>query len=270
MRGLNKVTYPLLSFLATVLLTVLAIPLGLDANTSYSVFATGTSIALALALLEQRFRTDFGRARREIAQQLRNKLELYRLLDEIEDDDLKANVLTLARQLGSGELPPHISAVRIPLLYERNWHRIYASYVSPTAEGLCKWMTVPRFRELLELNRRRIRDGVKITRTFVLSRSQIIGDNGRWHPLPVEVLRSQVDAGIEVRVIWLEDLRLDSVAPTRRLDRNFTIFDDQEGVDTTDVQQIYRHPSKRLKELVDVRTEQIKYSEKFTHLGDAP
>jgi hypothetical protein len=51
---------------------------------------------------------------------------------------------------------------------------------------------------------------------------------------------AQVDANIDVRIVWAEDLEMDNLPPHRKLVRDLTIFDGQEAVDTTGVQVIYR------------------------------
>jgi hypothetical protein len=90
-----------------------------------------------------------------------------------------------------------------------------------------------------------------------------IAPDGRWDERSFKTLNAQVEAGIEVRIVWTEDLELDNLPPHRKLVRDLTIFDSLEAVDTTGVQVIYRHPSDRLREFLDIEKEQLKYSESF-------
>jgi hypothetical protein len=260
----NKALFPIISFFATVVLTLIAsVLLKLDDKDSFVVFATGTSVSVALTLIEQRLQTDIKEAQQHIVEELRRAMELYRLCAEINDAQLEGEITSLAKRLSAGEVPSHIAAVRIPVLYERAERRVYASNVSRTVDDLTRWATSARFRSIIEVSRRRRSSGVKFVRTFLLTRVQVIDPGGVWNSDCTSILEEQAEAGIEVRIIWLEDLQTDTVTPTRRLDRNFTIFDDTEVVETTDVQVIYRLPSKRLQEIIDLSTEQLKYSVSF-------
>lgn len=255
---------PILSFLATLALTLIGSEvLALSNAQAYVVFSVGTSISFALALIEQKLSSSFDELRKELREGLSDKLELYRLLEEIDDRELSSEVISTTRQLASGELPRHLSSIRIPALYKTSRNRIYASNVSTTVESLRRWTDVSRFRSIVETSSKRVAEGISVERTFILSREAIF-ENGMLRQDCHDVLKDHIDAGIIVRVIWLEDIQNDVVTPSRRLDRDFTVFDDAEVVDRGDVQVIYRLPSKKVQEFIDLRNEQLRYAEQLT------
>jgi hypothetical protein len=254
----------IVSITATVILTLISdYVINLDNAGTFLVLSTGSVVTLALGLIEQRLNSDQRQLRTEITAELAEKLDLFRMVDEIDDPDLRSEVFLLARRLSVGEVPSHISAIRTPVLYERAKATVYASNVSLTKEMLYRWDELARFRGIVEVSARRRREGVQFTRTFFLSRRAILDQDGEWDAQSFRVLSKQVAAGIEVRIVWAEDLELDNLPPHRKLVRDLTIFDDAEAVDTTGVQVIYRRPSDRLQDFLDIRKEQLKYSESF-------
>ena len=192
------------------------------------------------------------------------RIELCRLLGSIGDRDLEAQVIALARSLSRGELPPHVTATRTPVLYERARHWVYASNAAITAERLYQWEESPYLQRLVATNSRMVSEGVHFSRTFVLSKGEVIPNSEIWDERSLKVLTRQMDAGIEVRVIWAENIKDDILPPERRLAQNFTIFDGVEAVRTTDVQVGYRAGSAGLRDLLIVRNEQFKYSRSLT------
>lgn len=256
-----NILFPLLSFTATLILTLISsFVLDLTPKESFIIFSTGTSVTLALALIEQRLQSDFKDVRDEISGQLSERLDLYKAIDQIQDEQLVGAVLSLAKRLSSGEVPSHIAALRVPMLYDTAERSVYASNVSRTCEDLLQWSNSPRFQQIIEVSRARAQTGVKFTRTFLLNRAQVQNSDGTFKKDCTAALRQQHDAGIEVRIIWIEDFEKDAVMPTRKLDKNFTIFDNEEAVETSDFQVIWRKPSKRLDEIIDISQEQLKYS----------
>ncbi len=257
---LRDYTIAIVTFLVTGALTCVSIFLvDLEAAGSFLVFSTGATISLAMALIEQRLRNNERHLRSAINEELHESLELCRLVDSLGDPALREAVYSLARCLSAGEVPPHIAAVRMPTLYEQA-QTVYASNVSLTVEKLRLWEENPRFRGIVETSRRRTaEDGARFWRTFVLSRSML--DGARLDARCGPPLMRQIEAQIEIRVIWLEDMESDDIAPRQKLVRNFTIFDEIEAVDTTDVQVIYRLPSTRVQDFLAIRAEQLKYSE---------
>ena len=254
----------LLSIAATATLGFISdIVLNLAKADTFIVVSTGALVTLALALIELRLNNDQRELRASITEEMGEKLDLFRMIDQIDDMQLRAEVFLLARRLSIGEVPSHISAIRTPVLYDRARETVYASNVSLTRPLLYRWDSLARFRRIVEVSARRSKEGVAFTRTFFLSRATIIAPDGRWDERSFKTLNAQVEAGIDVRIVWTEDLELDNLPPHRKLVRDLTIFDGLEAVDTTGVQVIYRHPSDRLREFLDIEKEQLKYSESF-------
>ncbi|AEV82933.1 hypothetical protein ACWT_1914 [Actinoplanes sp. SE50] len=264
MSAFRNYAMSLISASVTVVIGLLSdIVFKLSNNETFIVVSTGAVVSLAVALIEQRMNSDQKEFRAHITAEMAEKLDLFRMIDEIDDPQLRAEVFLLARRLSIGEVPSHIAAIRTPMLYDRARSTVYASNVSLTRPMLYRWDSLARFRRIVEVSGRRSAEGVTFTRTFFLSRRQIIAPDGRWDERSWRTLRAQTEAGIAVRIVWAEDLELDNLPPHRKLVRDLTIFDSLEAVDTTGVQVIYRHPSDRLREFLDIEKEQLKYSESF-------
>ncbi|MFC3450496.1 hypothetical protein [Amycolatopsis speibonae] len=257
-------TMALISALVTAVLGIIGDQvLKLDSANTFLVLATGTVVSVALGLIEHRLKSDQRALRTAITSEMGEKLALFRMLDSIDDEDLRSEILTLARRLSAGEVPSHIAAIRTPVLYERAKRSIYASNVGLTRARLYRWDQLARFRRIVEVSARRSKEGVELTRTFFLSRQEFLTSDGHWDERCYRILSAQADAGIEVRIVWVEDLELDNLPPHRKLVRDLTIFDGSEAVDTTGVQVIYRYPSERLRDFLDIQKEQLKYSDSF-------
>ncbi|WP_027359766.1 hypothetical protein [Desulforegula conservatrix] len=262
---LNAFVLPIISFFATLILTVVStFVVKLDDKGTFIVFSTGITVSLGIALIEQRLQSESSNIKQWIIEELGKRFDIFRMIQEIDDEQLQQEVFLLAHRLSTGEVPTHITSVRVPVLYNNSKNNVYASNISLTREDLLRWSSNARFKQIVETSRIRSQNGVKFTRTFVLSHAQTINNGSNsWNEECKAVIQTQVDAGIEVRIIWIEDLHIDHIAPTRRIDRNFTIFDDTEAIDATNHQIIYRPPSKRVQDFIDLRQEQIKYSHKY-------
>jgi hypothetical protein len=252
----------LVGFLATVCLTLISIYVAhLGTQGSFVVFATGTVVSVGLGMIEERLNSGLREMESNVKAVLVQRLELYRIMEQIDDEELRTEVLALARSLGGGEIPAYIAATRVPKLYARAQKSIYASNYSPTRDRLYQWETSPRLKGIVETSRVLATRGVKVTRTFILRRSELMTGGGVWDERSLRVLQRQREVGIEVRIIWAEDLERDHLAPRLNLIRNFTLFDGIEALETTDSQVVYRRPSDRVLEFVRLQEEQFKYSE---------
>ncbi len=252
----------LLGFLATVSLTLISIYIvHLGNQGSFVVFATGTVVSVGLGLIEERLNSGLREVEDNVKSVLVDKLELYGMMERIDDEDLRREVIALARSLSVGEVPSHIAATRVPKLYARAQRTIYASNYSPTRDRLYQWEKNPRLRGIVETSRVLVSRGVVVARTFILRRSEIATGEGTWDEWSLKILELQRNAGIEVRVIWAEDLERDHLVPRLSLIRNFTVFDNTEALETTDSQVVYRAPSEKVQEFVRMQEEQLKYSE---------
>ena len=259
-----RIILPIISCFATVILTLIATYyVKLDKQGAFIIFATGTSITLGITLIEQKIYSELSSIKEWTVKELKKIHELYKTIEEIDDEMLKGEVFSLAKSLCSGEVPAHITTVRVPSLYLNAKKSIYASNMSLKKEDLLRWSSNARFKQILETSRIKYQEGLILTRTFILSRSEVIKEGGAWDDQCKEILQTQVDAGIEIRVIWIEDLHSDNILPIQRIDRNFTIFDDTEAIDATNSQVIFRLPSRRVYDFIKMQQEQLKYSHKF-------
>lgn len=266
---LKNYVMSLLSAAATAALGFISdIVLNLSQADTFIVVSTGALVTLALTLIEQRLNSDQRELRASITEEMAEKLDLFRMIEQIDDRQLRAEVFLLARRLSIGEVPSHLAAVRTPALYDKAMKTVYASNVSLTRTLLYRWDSLARFRRIVEVSAQRSKKGVIFTRTFFLSRAAIIAADGRWDERSFKTLNAQVQAGIDVRIVWAEDLELDNLPPHRRMVRDLTIFDGREAVDTTGVQVVYRSPSDRVREFLDIEQEQMKYSESFRRYTD--
>jgi hypothetical protein len=256
----------LIGFSVTVVLTLISIYIvHLSNQGSFVVFSTGTVASVALGLIEERLDGLSKELTNDLEKMLEGKLDLYRLMAEIDDKELRNEVVILARTLGVGEVPAYIAAPRVPKLYSGAQKWIYASNYSPVRERLLQWEANPRLRSIVDMSRSLTSRGVKVTRTFILRRDVVFPD-GKIDGDCRRVLERQRSCGIEVRIIWVEDLEADRLVPRSGLMRNFTIFDGVEAIETTDSQLGYRYPSQKIAEFTRVRDEQLKYSDSLEDL----
>lgn len=265
--GIKSRITPVLAFLFSLGLTLVSVYVVKATNElSFVVFATGATLTVALALMEEKLSLSLKQLEFNVKEDLARKLELYALLERIDDKELIGEVLNLARSLAVGEIPNYIASTRMPQLYTRSREYIYASNYSPTIEKLARWEENPRLRAIVESSRKIKTKGVKLTRTFILRRSEVFDDASKWKTEALRVLRRQLNAGIDVRIIWLDDLKRENLPPRLPLDRNFTIFDGVEVLETTSSQTLFRFPSVKVQEFLKVREEQLKYADSFERL----
>src|SRR5262245_19556074 len=88
--------------------------LNMSAANTFLVVSTGGIVSLALGLIEQRLNSDQRELRESVTAELAEKLDLLRMIDAIDEADLRAEVFLLARRLSIGEVPSHIAAIRTP------------------------------------------------------------------------------------------------------------------------------------------------------------
>lgn len=254
----------IVSFAATLALTLIAtFIVNLEKAGAFIIFSTGTSITLGVTLIEQRIFTELGNTKKWFTAELEKIFDIYKTIEEIDDELLKNEVYSLAKSIKAGEIPAHISTTRVPFLYEHAKISIYASNISLKKDELIRWSTNPRFKQILETSRLKSKQGVKLTRTFILSTAEVRKANGELDKQCQSILSMHANAGIEVRIIWIEELKNDNILPIHRIDRNFTIFDSVEAIDATNSQIIFRLPSKRVDDFIKMQQEQIKYSHRI-------
>lgn len=250
----------LVTFLATLVLTLLGeFALNLSPESTYITFAVGTLIALSAAVLK-------AEVLREIKGEFGKILSLYDTLSQVEDEGVREWVYELAKQFSRGELPPYVSAIYSRRLIAEIKETLQTSDYSPDSGAIIAWNDNPRHKTWFAANLDAMKRGVRIERVFVLRKQEAML-SGQWDSRVREVLQQHYDAGVEVRVLWVEDLI--SGPAQRNLEQNFVIYDGreilvQEGRAAT---RIYRPPSEKVAEYKAIYEEQKKFSHRWEDLN---
>lgn len=240
-----------ISFAATLLLTLTAELLNLGQDISYLIFAIGTMLTLATTLLEKQVEN-------HLEDKMSRNLNLYRLTKEIDDDELQSEVFKFVKSMSQGEIPPYISAIRSTKLFERAKKTVHAADYNPTARDILRWEG-SRLATWYKSGVDAVKRGVVVERIFILKREEALKD-GKWDKDILRILQRQSNDGIKVRVLWIEEVTMGDVHPQRDVLRNIVTFDDMEVLITTHEPQIFRLPSDRVREFIDVFEEQKKFS----------
>ena len=268
MEAIKNYTMALVSFVATLVLTLVAeFVLKLSPEGTYLTFVVGTSITLAITLLEKNLETQFEDS-------VGKTLELYQLVASVDDSELQYEVFKLAKSLSSGEIPPHITATRSVKLFEQVEHSIHASDYSEDLQLTDRWKG-SRLKGWYKLNHETIKRGVTTERIFILKKSDVIKDNV-WDKATLDILQKQSEDGVLVKVLWVEDVVSGDLRPQRDVLRNLVIFDRKEVLETTRIERrLYRSPSDKVKGALATFEEQRKFSQNFEDVlaegqGDIP
>lgn len=241
-----------ISFVATLVLTLIAEVINLSKDTTYLTFAIGTTITLTVSLLEKQLED-------KVKNQIGESLEFYRLTEAIDDEDLRHEIIELVRSLGRGEIPPHIASSRSGKLFAKTRKTIYAADYNPTSKHISRWEG-PRLETWYQSGVDAVQRGVNLERIFILNKDEVI--QGRiWDETTLRILKRQSNDGIRVRILWIEDIAKGDVPPQRNVLQSLVIFDEKEVLETTNnVQRIYRPPSEKLRECFEIYQEQRKFS----------
>lgn len=165
----------------------------------------------------------------ELKREFEDKLEIYTLLEKIEDEDLhKRGLMAIERckvelenlskgvlQLESGQLFRYLIQVSNSARY----------HIRTTHVGLDE-----KYIEILQTagesqwhqhNAELVRKGIRFERFFILKRNDtVIDESNRLRKKIKEILEEQQNNGIEVRIVWQEEL------DNEELVQDFVIFDD--------------------------------------------
>lgn len=242
----------IISFIATIILTLIASVTNLDNDTTYTIFAVGATVSLTASLLEKQLE---DKVKNEIGQ----SLEFYRLTEAIDDADLRHEVMELARSLSRGEIPPHIASSRSGKLFAKTRKTIHAADYNPTGKHISRWEG-PRLETWYQKGVEAVKRGVNLERIFILNKEEVVKGK-KWDEATLRVLKRQSHDGIMVRILWIEDISKEDVPPQRNVLQSLVIFDEKETLETTNnVQRIYRHPSEKMRECLEIYQEQRKFS----------
>jgi hypothetical protein len=266
MQIFREYTLGIISLIVTLILTLIGeYVIKLSDEGTYITFAVGATITLAVTLLKYEQQKVNDILREDIRREFRGKLELYDLYESIDDQDLQSKVSELARNLSKGEIPPYIAAVRSREILPKVKKMLQGSDYSTTLEGIYKWRDEPRRITWLSGNKEALARGVIIERIFVLSRSLVM-PNRKWDKKVFDILKEQHQAGIKVKVLWIEDITT-RYPPTRNLEQNFAIYDGKEIlVEEGRATRMYKIPSEKVHEYIDIFAEQRKFSHNFDNI----
>ena len=259
MKVVREYVMALVSLIVTLVLTLIAdVVLQLSPEGTYLTFVIGATVTLSATLLEKELQTT-------ISEKIGKSLDLYRLVASIDDEDLKTEVFKLAYGLSLGEVPPHIAAIRSVELLENAQDCIYASDLSTTLDSIYRWNT-SRLKTYYKGNLEAIKRGVPIERTFILSRNAVL-TNDQWDPVVLEILKRQSKDGIQVRVLWQEDVTGSDMRPQRDILRDYVIYDKREVVEKSGIDaRLYRSPSEKVQEFLQIYSEQKKFSRRLDEI----
>ncbi|MBI5953476.1 MAG: hypothetical protein HY865_17620 [Chloroflexi bacterium] len=203
--------------------------LRLPPEITWLTFSTGASITVTLTLLEQRLLT-------ANSEEINKKLELYRLLDTINDDELQKRAHIALEQcrteidnLSKGVFRIDSSELHQYLIQTSNIAKrhIIATHVgideyhnleegSPSAEqsaGIQQW-----YAHKMKL----LRKGINFERIYILSKNTSV--EKKTGQLKVQIqkyLEKQQKDGISISIVWQEDLEKPDLI------QDISIFDDK-------------------------------------------
>lgn len=262
MKIFREYVIAVVSSAVTVILTLIAtFILQFEKEIIYITFATGTIITLTATLIKKELENI-------IKDKINKSLEPYRLIDEIDDKLLKEEIFNLARSLNLGEVPPHIAAIRSKQLLEQSKNIIYASDYNDELQNIYEWKNHPRLNTWYKWNLDAIRRGVSIKRTFILRKNEVIKNNV-WDNITLNILKTQSADGVKVRILWIEEIISGSLHPNRQILKDFVIFDMKEVQEfCKNETRIYRQPSKRVQEFIEILEEQKKFSRTLEEILD--
>lgn len=186
---------------------------------AYRVWSFGVIVTTATLVLK-----------RELQSRLDERIEIYRLAENIEDEELRERGNVLIReckygleQLTKGTFTGGISDVigQAIIRMTKAKTRVQATHLVANLELLHAWDHVPGYVNYYEANLAAIKRGVEIERIFIIdkdlmsdpSTGKLTDEKG------LKILKQQSRDGIDVTVTWKHDL------PNADLLEDFIIFD---------------------------------------------
>ncbi|WP_124820203.1 hypothetical protein [Micromonospora ureilytica] len=226
---------------------------------TYFVFVCGAMATVVVALLQIEIDKKVDSSLAALRSEMVWKSALYEHLEKVDDVDLRKDIYELVEQIGKGKIPPHITATRSRSLLSKVSRSMKTSYYAPDVNRMREWRSHSRQRTYFEGNISAVSRGVRIERTFLIRRADAM-PQGKWDDEIEAILKEQIECGIEVRVLWLEDLEIRG--PRFDVEQEFAIFDDREVmiVSPRYGNSLYRLPSERVAEYKEVFGEQLKYT----------
>jgi hypothetical protein len=183
------------------------------------------SVAIVVSLTAALFAT-----KNDIVARIEKQLDIYRLLESIEDDELreigeeklqlcKRQLAELSRGVISG---PSTDLLELLARKIRNANHIKVSHVAITPDEVHGWKTTPTANNYYQSNLRLLKTGKSVERVFVLRRRSFIDKKtGAFDSLTREIIEGQENDGIKIYIVWEENIA------DRNLWEDFVIIDNE-------------------------------------------
>lgn len=195
-------TLEIIQFTATVVLSLVSFAFQFPRESTFIIFSLGVSITIATILIK-----------RELTEQLNEKLELYGSLDTIADAELRHfgySIVNDAKKalkelnegivtLGAG----HTFTAQINRMKSMNrGDTVFAVHPAPhkAIDYLYAWQSSIPLQNYFEENCKAIKRGVKIQRVFILEKTD-------WNKKATGIFQQHDHAGIEVYITWYDDIK---------------------------------------------------------------
>lgn len=270
---LENYTITLVSLLVTFVLSIIAsFGLHLSDTDQFIVLSVGVMASVVVATIEREIPVAFKSLLDDRLQELTRGFELYRLLTNIDDESLQGEVVSLARSLSSGEVPANLAEARARALIKRVRTSLYAVDYPTTKQSMLNWWNSGTGRTWYESNIAAKKErGVFIERHFILKKAEVIENNGDWDSEVLALLKKHADAGIDVHVMWVEEVTQHEKRPTRNILQDLVVFDEEEASASNSYEtKIYRRPSDKVHYYTEVFKEQRQYSYKLQEILPSP
>lgn len=206
---LQKYTTTIVGMLVTISLSLISgFMLKLPTEITWVTFFIGSMMTITITMLEQRLLE-------ANSEEFNRKLEIYRLLEQIEDKELynrgqatiekcRAELENLSKgvlRLEVGQLFRYLIEVT-----ESAKHHIRTTHIGLDDKYIAIWQTTGE-EQWYQQNVKSAKKGIIFERLFILSETTAIDStSGKLKSIIKEVLQKQLQDGIKVLVAWQEEL----------------------------------------------------------------
>jgi hypothetical protein len=263
MKSFRKRIITLIGLLLTVILSLVSdFILKLPKETTWMTFFVGSIVTITVTLLGQEIEESIDNTEYNFKKALANYSLMYDNFENLGDENLQYQIISLLDTLKKGEVPAFMAASRTRHLIMTAKTSCVSIYPIRQKQELYDWVDYPRHRTWLRDNYDAVKRGVKVERTFILKKSEFY-IHDQWDEKALTVLSEQAENGILIRLIWYEDFQR---APTHMgLEQIFTIIDGKEVIhdEGKGNNRLYRMPSVKVQEFNDIWQEHKKYAIDF-------
>ncbi|MBL7178548.1 MAG: hypothetical protein ISS66_22220 [Desulfobacteraceae bacterium] len=200
--------------------------LNLPSEITWLTFFVGAIVTVTVTLLEQRLLT-------VASEEINRKLEIYRLLDQIEDPELSQLARTAIRGC-TEKLQEYANGV---VTYSTHGYltdrvgkcqkSLQATFWASDKIHLYNVENIPAGRSYYQLNEQLLKKGVRVERVFILRQADMLDDQGRFTDTKaLRVIQGQQKEGVTVWISWLDNWG--HYAANSDLYRDFAILDESE------------------------------------------